>query len=66
MLAGLQRGMRQEGGQRPAIRHGIAITRRSPLLGRKPGRRVDQFVEVLESVLAFLVGQIVLAQAAGR
>jgi hypothetical protein len=28
------------------------------------GRRVDQFVEVFEPVLAFLVGQVMLAQAA--
>jgi hypothetical protein len=58
MLAGLQRGVGQEGRQRPAI-DGCASP--SPA-GRPPrseegGRGVDQFVEVLEALLAFLFGR---------
>jgi hypothetical protein len=66
MLAGLERGVREKGGERPAIRDRLAVTRRIALVVQESGRRVDQFVEVLQPVLAFLVGQIVLAQAAFR
>jgi hypothetical protein len=64
MLAGFERGVREEGGQRTAI--GAAASPSMAAFLQEVGRRVDQFVEVLQPLLAFLLGQVVLAQAAFR
>ena len=61
MFAGFERGVREEGGERVGVGR---VGQRIGLLLHEAGRRVDQFVEVLQPLATFLFAEVVLAQAA--
>ena len=63
VLAGFERGMGKEGGE-VAGQFALGVGR--AFLGDEIGRGVDQFVEVLETVLAFLLRLVMRAQAGLR
>jgi hypothetical protein len=55
MFAGLQRGMGEEGGERAAFADGAFVI-------DEGGGGVDQFVEVFQPLLAFLLDPVVLGR----
>ena len=66
VVAGFQGSVGEEVGQQRVRRRERLVTAHRPglRLGEEVGRGVDQFVEVLQPIAAFLVGLVVRAQAA--